>query len=59
MRNRLIIRRFTCVSLTRAESNGHGIGAGHGLLIASRVAEAHGGIIKLERSDSSGSSFVV
>ncbi len=44
---------------SRAESNGNGSGAGLGLSIARWVAEAHSGTIKLERSDPSGSTFVV
>jgi heavy metal sensor kinase len=44
---------------TRAAFNGHGSGAGLGLSIARWVAQAHGGNIKLERSASSGSTFVV
>jgi signal transduction histidine kinase len=44
---------------SRAESNGNGSGAGLGLSIARWVAEAHGGTIRLERSDPTGTTFAV
>ena len=38
---------------------GAGTGAGLGLAIARSIAEAHGGSVSLEHSDSSGTTFVV
>lgn len=63
-----IFERFYRVDKSRSRSNNgasdngantHGGGAGLGLSIALWVAEAHGGTIRLVRSDSTGAAFAV
>jgi signal transduction histidine kinase len=44
---------------SRGGGGGAGSGAGLGLSIASWIAEVHGGRVTLERSDKSGSTFLV
>jgi two-component system OmpR family sensor kinase len=53
-----IFDRFYQVDAARTRGN-NGRGAGLGLPIARWVAEAHGGSLILQRSDASGSIFVV
>jgi signal transduction histidine kinase len=56
-----IFERFYRVdkARSRAEASEVGGGAGLGLSIAKWTAEAHGGSLELERSDTTGSTFVV
>ncbi|MGE0133181.1 MAG: sensor histidine kinase [Blastocatellales bacterium] len=57
-----VFERFYRADKARSRSGssgGNGGGAGLGLSIAQWVAEAHGGTIKLERSDTTGTTFVV
>ena len=52
-----IFERFFRVDQARSRAEGAG-GAGLGLSIAKWIAEAHGGTLKLLRSDDTGSTFV-
>lgn len=54
-----IFERFYRADKARSRNGGAGGGAGLGLSIASWIAEAHGGRLTLERSDGSGSTFLV
>jgi heavy metal sensor kinase len=53
-----IFNRFYRVDKARSRSDSGGSGAGLGLSIALWIAEAHGGSLRLSRSDSGGSTFV-
>jgi heavy metal sensor kinase len=56
-----IFERFYRVDQARSRNgkDGNSVGAGLGLSIASWIAERHGGRIALERSDQSGSAFLI
>ena len=57
-----VFERFFRVEKVESKAagvGGMGAGAGLGLSIAKSIAEAHGGSLSLERSDSSGTTFVV
>jgi two-component system OmpR family sensor kinase len=54
-----IFERFYRADKVRSRGGGAGSGAGLGLSIASWIAEAHGGRVALERSDKTGSTFLV
>ncbi|MBV9927889.1 MAG: HAMP domain-containing protein [Acidobacteria bacterium] len=54
-----IFERFYRADRARSRGGGAGGGAGLGLSIASWIAEAHGGRVALERSDKSGSTFLI
>jgi heavy metal sensor kinase len=54
-----IFERFYRADKARSRNGGAGGGAGLGLSIASWIAEAHGGRVALERSDKSGSAFLI
>ncbi len=53
-----IFDRFFRVDKARSRAEASNGGAGLGLSIAKWIAEAHGGTLKLQRSDHSGSTFV-
>jgi two-component system OmpR family sensor kinase len=53
-----IFERFYRVDRARSRADGSG-GAGLGLPIAKWIAEAHGGKLRLARSDEHGSTFLV
>lgn len=58
VQSRVFERFYRSDSARSRSSNGDGSGAGLGLPIARWIAESHGGRLGLERSDSSGSTFV-
>jgi heavy metal sensor kinase len=54
-----LFERFYRAGRTRADDASHTAGAGLGLAIARWIARAHGGDVRLARSDENGSEFVV